>query len=453
MRFKPMTLLIKISLLFSCWLFVSKVYCQENSYDPTHLYPVNELQTDFKFLRNKLEKLHPNLYLYTPKKNFNLFFDSIYNSIKNPLTETDFYNLITLLNSKIKDGHTMFLPGEAASGFINKGKFFPFDIFISNNKLYINKNYSSDILIKEGSEILSVNGIASTDILNYLLRRQIRDGNNQTYSYWILTNYFKQYFSFSFGQPSAFSVTFKTNNIDSQKESINALSKDSIKFYKLHKYPDTDSNENKQITFEINKQSNVAILTIKSFDSDILNTVYKQPFSVTLQKVFAQINSLHIKNLILDVRNNQGGDFESIENLLSYLLLQPVKFLPGSEQYKIIQPKYNGFKGNLIILINGGSFSATAILCSYLNYTKRGTFIGEETAGNKVIISGDAIDVTLPKTKIACEISTKKYIILDSVNVGHGVVPEYSMSPSVVDIISGNDPVKKFAYQLISKIK
>ena len=399
-----------------------------------------------------LERTHPDLYLYTPATELNLFFDSLYKSIVKPMAETEFYNLITLLNSKIKDGHTMFLPGERTTDYYNQnGRFFPFDVVISNGRLYVNMNCSANTLIKDGAELISLNGIKTADIINQLLIRQIRDGDNQTYPVWILTNYFKEYFSFSFGHPDSFSITYKTGNTERQA-TINALSKDSIKYYRQAKYSNRilSANEKKGIILEINKQLNVATLSVKSFDNDILKSVYKQNFNSTIKEMFNHIYNEHVRNLILDVRNNQGGHFEAVKLLLSYLLHQSVNYLPGSKEAEIITPKKNSFRGNLFVLINGGSFSATGILSSYLELTKRGVFIGEETAGNKVVISGDPIDTTLPNTGILFEISTVKYIIRNNDNSGHGVVPNYYKVATVDDIVSGKDPVKAFALKLIS---
>lgn len=451
-----MTIILKISLFLYTASFALTGLSQNNSYNPEHRYSVPDLQTDFRFIRTNLEKKHPDLYLYTPKTSLNLFFDSLYNSIKTPLTGMEFYNLITLLNSKIKDGHTMFLPSEEATNYYNQnGSFFPFYIIIKNDKLYVNMNCSSDTSIKAGAEILSINNISTEDILNQLLIRQIHDGDNQTYPVWILTNYFKEYFSFSFGHPKTFSITYKVGNTDQRSENIYALSKDSIGYYRRAKYSNRISltTEKQGIVLEMDKQSGIATLSIKSFDSDILEEVYKQDFDSTIQNIFFQIQNAHIRNLILDVRNNQGGDFKPCELLLSYLLQRPFKYLPESKEYENIVPKKNRYKGSLFVLINGGSFSSTGILSSYLELTKRGVFIGEEAGGNKVIISGDPIDTTLPNTKIQFQFSTVKYIIREGKNTGHGVVPSYYIPPSVNSIIINKDEPKEFVLDLIQKNK
>lgn len=139
--------------------------------------------------------------------------------------------------------------------------------------------------------------------------------------------------------------------------------------------------------------------------------------------------------------------------MLSYLLQHPFKYLPESKEYENIVPKKNSYKGNLFVLINGGSFSSSGILSSYLELTKRTVFIGEEAGGNKVIISGDPIDTILPNTKIQFQFSTTKYVIRKGSNIGHGVVPSYYITRSVVSIIINKDESKEFVLDLIQKNK
>ena len=109
------------------------------------------------------------------------------------------------------------------------------------------------------------------------------------------------------------------------------------------------------------------------------------------------------------------------------------------------------FETASFIIINGGSFSSTGILSSYLEFTKRGVFIGEEAAGNKVIISGDPIDLALPNTKILFELSTKRYVIRKTYNDGHGVIPTYYTTSLIEDIVTDKDMVTEFVLTLIAK--
>ncbi len=61
--------------------------------------------------------------------------------------------------------------------------------------------------------------------------------------------------------------------------------------------------------------------------------------------------------------------------------------------------------------------------------------------------------MVLPNTKITAEISTKTYVIRNSENDGHGVIPTYYITSTIDDIITGEDAAKEFALRLISKKK
>ncbi len=433
-------------------IFVLTAFCQTDRYNPNHFFSIEELQSDLKFYKLNLQKQHPNLYLYTTKAKFKLFFDSLSISITKPMAALEFYNRITLVNSKIKDGHTMILPSEESTNYFAKNaSFFPFYLIILDKKGYINMNCSADTSLKDGAEILSINGMKTNDILQELIKRQIHDGENSTYPIWILNNYFKEYFSFSFGHPKVFSIEYKNKIANVEIKNIDALSKDSIKFYKQNKYSNRNPINEQGINVEIKKDVKTAILSIKSFDIEILKSQYHQDFKVEIENAFKKIRNNQCTNLILDLRNNQGGDFEPGRILLSFLLDKPVEFLKGSKEYQAIELLKNRYKNKLYVLINGGSFSITGIVCSYLESTKRAIFIGEETGGNKTNISGESIEIYFPNTKLLCQISTTNFLIQYKKNDGHGIMPKYAVKQNIDDLIMNKDTEKEFVLKLINK--
>jgi len=455
-----MNFLTRLLLIFIFTAKTATGYTQNTPYNPDRLYTVDELKADFRCLRDSIEKIHPNLYMYTPKPIFDTFFDSLYKSITQPLTDMGFYNIVTLLNGKIKNGHTMFLPGDSTTAYFNRNcRFFPFYMRILNDRLFVSMNCSPDTAIQAGAEILSVNGTTSTAILNFLMERQIRDGYNTTYPVWILDNYFKEYYGFAYGHADEFTIVYKNNGIQPQTEVINALTKDSIKYYRNTKYSNRIANDKKGrgITLELNKTDAYAILTIKTFGTESLQSTYKQNFKTTIDSVFSLINLNKCNSLILDLRDNQGGDFENGQLLLSYLLGSPFRLLMQGQATEVVYPLKNRFSGKLYILINGGSFSNTAIVCSRLAFYKRGIFVGEETGGNTTIISGfadDENDIQLPNTKINCAIPNTSFLIrANSKNNGHGTIPNYYISPNLNDIITNKDAVRNFAVRLVTKKK
>jgi len=430
------------------------------------LFTTYELKADLQYLRSKLENNHPGLYLYTEKSIIDKAFDSLENTISNPLTELEFYKHITVISSIIKDGHTILLPGIKTSDYHNQNsKFLPYHFTMLNNKLYADMVYTNDRSIQAGSEIISINHVEASDIIKQLIERQVRDGNNLSYPTWILSNYFRQYYSFIFGHPETYTISFKINE-QTNDATIKALTKDSIYYYRQKAYPNKSFSNlpNEGIQLKIDTAKNYALLTIKDFHNDVLKKEYKQDFEKTIASYFEQINASKAENLVIDLRNNQGGDIENGVFLLSYLFDKPfavVKEYFCVENYQLQhcngpslglhKPKSNNYKGKLFVLVNGGSFSNSGIVSSCLQVNKRAIFIGQETGGNPNVIAGFIKNINLPNTKIQVQIPTKQFVITDKINNnGQGLMPTQLVIPKLADILDGKDTELDYTINLIS---
>ncbi len=172
-----------------------------------------------------------------------------------------------------------------------------------------------------------------------------------------------------------------------------------------------------------------------------------------------------MQNLIIDVRNNQGGDTRNSRFLLSFLLNE--QFVLVEQYYKrekgeIVkcngpqhgthQPMSKPFNGNIYVLINGGSFSNTGIFCSVLRKHNRATFIGEATGGNEFVICGSPKSIILPNTGIQVELPTLQFRI-KSYEQGQAtsIIPDYYVEPKIEYIINQIDKDLKFALGLIKQ--
>ena len=337
-----------------------------------------------------------------------------------------FYKHIAILASIIKDGHTIILPGEATLAYHNSNsRFLPYKIAIINRKLYVEKVFTADLSIKEDDEILAINNSSSEDILEQLLSRQVREGNNLTYPNWILNNYFKAYYSFNYGHPESFDITSLQDGAK-HKNHIAGLTNDSINYYRKLKYPDNalEKRPGEGIVLRLVKDSGYAILTIKDFHNDVLRKAYHQNFKPVIENYFRQIEAGKIGAIILDIRDNQGGDVENGAYLLQHLLSTPFSLIDAyykvdgkedSFQLKesrgpatgLKQPVLTVFSGKLVVLTNGGSFSNSGIVAACLRKNSHALFVGEETGGNSMVLAGDAESLQLPNTRIVVEIPTK----------------------------------------------
>jgi C-terminal processing protease CtpA/Prc len=201
----------------------------------------------------------------------------------------------------------------------------------------------------------------------------------------------------------------------------------------------------------------------------VLRKVYDQNFEDVIGGYFNELNDKKTENLILDLRNNQGGDISNGTFLLSHLM--DTSFRNIEAYYKVDnsqsnfalkktygeslgnhEPKQKVFKGKLFVIINGGSFSNSGIVAACLKKYNRAVFIGEETGGNSKVLAGNADDYYLPNTDILIEIPTKQYMLGETVSLtGRGIMADYPFQPSLKDILENIDSTLNFTYEIMNK--
>ncbi len=472
---------IAFVLTLAIWLICSVIPCQVNGqydeYRYSHLFSAAACLEDWNFYKNKLEKEHPNLYQYTSQVEMKQFFDSISASITVPMNSINFFNLITLVLPKIKDGHTHIFPDPSTTEDNDlHAPFFPIKVHWEEGRMYVVKVYSSDTQLAPGTEIQIINGVNASFLYNLMMRRQIRDGYNTTYPAWILEQYFAEYYSYHQGNPDSFLLQTRKADNTFETYTIKALPKDSIAYYKKMKYGELRAEAlfNTGITVAVDSSMHIAVLTIKDFHNDILRTTYHQKFKEAIADCFSQIQNNYIEHLILDLRNNQGGDIENGVTLLSYLLDAPFKVVESYSEVDIKtyqipiarlkpvsgpamgvhEPLPIHYTGKLYVLTNGGSFSNSAIVCSALKRYNRCTFIGEETGGNPGVFSAGGKYINLPNTNTKVLVPNLQYELRSkSQYSATGLQPDYPIVPTLDDILDGRDPVLLYAYHLIKEYR
>lgn len=411
-------------------------------YNPDRLFTVDELKEDFKYLRTYLEKNQPNLYLYTTKSEMNKTFDSLYSALHKPMNDRAFYSFLTMLYGKIKDGHTYFLPSEAYYDYHNEvSGFLPFRIHNNLSRLFIANNFSDDKNFPVTVEIVSINGISAKDIINNLMKRQIRDGHNITYPEWILNSWFREYYSYHYRFPDKFEIVYIDSLGREVKSTVNSLPK---KIINERSRTIETNKSSKGINISFNKDS-IGLLSIPSFDKNMLKSTYNQDFKTEINSCFEILANTNCKSLILDLRDNQGGDFQNGMLLLSQLINE--EFILFNKTHKV-KPQKVVYSGKLFVLINGGSFSCTGMVCSALKRFEKGKFFGEECGGNKAVFSGDVHTITFPNTSIRCTVGTSVFEVESALNDGHGIKPDVTF-PAFNGILNNKMQLLDFVYMYL----
>uniref|UniRef100_A0A7C4LZD6 S41 family peptidase n=1 Tax=candidate division CPR3 bacterium TaxID=2268181 RepID=A0A7C4LZD6_UNCC3 len=126
-----------------------------------------------------------------------------------------------------------------------------------------------------------------------------------------------------------------------------------------------------------------------------------------LDQIANQLKDNGVKGIVLDLRNNPGGYLESAIDVTSQFIKEGVVVF---EEYKGGEKEALNSNGRgklvdipMVVLINGGSASASEILAGALRDHKRGILIGEKTFGKgsvqemQVLKEGGALKITIAK--------------------------------------------------------
>ncbi len=480
------------------FLFLSFIYAQEDkeknegaNYNPNYRYSPAQLQADFEVIKFILEKTHPSLYWYTPKKILQQQIDSTSLLFNKSLTEREFYQIISPLIAQIHCGHTLI---QSSSFYQNQGKRLPLDFIFRDGKAYISHNYTTQTEIQKGANVLSINGRPMFEILQKMLPALSSDAINPQGKWATLEVDFANYYDLLIEQPEKFVLTCQ--ELGNEKiVNYEVFAKDDDFLREYSKNYNEEIQQRKALSFNIFKDNKTAILTINSFlPLDIKNS--KQKYSTFIKQTFKTIQKQKIENLIIDIRNNVGGEMLFVNQLFSYVMDKDYKFIDnilvstdknlpklqaneltksGVHNPKHVQQTDSGtfavketfypflkvqkakkktFKGKIYFLIGKKTFSAAA-LCSSLFYAyKRAIFVGEETGGGSSgLTGGDFIDIALPQTNLQLEVPierwSKKIPLYPYKN--RGIIPHHIVEPTIEDILNGKDKALEKVLELVEK--
>ncbi len=230
------------------------------------------------------------------------------------------------------------------------------------------------------------------------------------------------------------------------------------KFFDNWKMPTKENNLLQKFTIERNGIKKDITLkageyTISSINSMVINNKYLYinissflPADVyeKFEKALKDNNINKLKGLIIDVRDNSGGDLLSTaaiaNTLLSNKTFVDAKAIPEvikkfgddiilDKVFKIKTTSKVKVNENIpvIVLINGSSASAAEILAGSLALNDRAVLIGQDTFGKWI---GQDVKDTLKKDRLFLVTTFGLYLSNDVTFQGDGIAPDIFIKPS-----------------------
>lgn len=156
---------------------------------------------------------------------------------------------------------------------------------------------------------------------------------------------------------------------------------------------------------------------------EIVNEPGHERLAEFVARLFAHVDSVGSRRLVLDLRGNGGGN-----NYLNQPLVHALIQRPALDR-----------RGRLFVIVDRGTFSAAVSLAADLERETHALFVGEPT-GAAPNSPGDPTNVTLPASGLVVRVSTAFWQGSDPRDPRRFIAPDLPAMPAWADWLGHRDP-------------
>jgi len=455
-----------------------------------------KLKKDFKEIKNMIEA-HPAPYRHITEERLTALIDSTEQLLNKEMDMIDFFKLMSPIYTKLKDGHSgIYIPYDWIEKHKKENGVFPYRIHLTEeHRLYLINDYSRDKTIQLGSEVLALNGVPTSTFIDrvstYISYEQEIFRNS------VLEKNFDLYLLLFFGKINTIELTYL-----SDKERKQVVSFIPYKDWK-GELEESEVVRKKRIInnrpYEYEK-INEEVGLIKIYSFSISNTASYNEF---LRKMFKRIENDKITSLIIDVRGNTGGFPKTVSSLIHYISAKYFKTMAASEmkvsevyqEYMRQRTGYNPhkhvartrrhyidlkglfanpigslvrktdfhneppetlgyeFKGDVYLLIDKRSYSASSSFAATFRCYQLGLLIGEETGGTKIFHANSMRKAMSHSNLIVAMATSRKYTNCFNEEEDEGIHPDLLVKPAIPQLVAQQDVALNYTLRVIKKTK
>lgn len=149
--------------------------------------------------------------------------------------------------------------------------------------------------------------------------------------------------------------------------------------------------------------------------------MFSQQTEQDLREVLQKVDAGKASGIILDLRDNPGGDLEAAVAVAGYFIPQGTAVTIVSKSGEEALPTEDNYLNKkLVVLVNGGSASASEIVAGAIKDNDSGTLVGTKTFGKGLVQSVFEID-----EGAALKLTTAKYLTPKRHDIHKkGIVPD-----------------------------
>lgn len=424
-------------------------------------YSKSELVADMDTLYARINEIHPDMFARISREEFEKRFVHAKETMPDSLDAVGFYRIIAPLVSSLQDGHT--------GVFISDNDYRNSILYVLPDCLGITKDGRLIICRSDFTEsvldsrfnnefVRSINGISSEEFINMVLSLKfgaehfrVQWANEDMISFSVALNAPEYRIEYECGDSVQVAVVkgIEYNELVQRVTDFNAA--------KQHKRKEGDNKPvRKRLPFEyrIHEPLNTAIFTLKSFSYG------NGALDGFLRDMFSDIKKKHIKDLVIDIRDNGGGDSGVGDEIFQYISRRKFRQFdgvtvkisaPAKREYNEWSEFDNGttqsfisknsrglkrlrknryrFNGDVYLLTDNGTFSSgTSFACAF-RYYDMGMIVGEK-CGEPIADFGDVLTGHLPNTGLYYSVSYKMFLFAGATedDVNTFVLPDVEVS-------------------------
>ena len=442
------------------------------------------LKQDLDALRKTIQTVHPAFADSTARiDSFRDAVRSLRADLDRPMTPCAFHRRVAPLVTSLDDGHTGLGFGRCFESFTETKRTIPFDVALTDSTAVVLRSYRDEAPVAPGTRIVAVEGTPVSTLHDQFLkrvpggrsafRRQKFDGQ---------VDLFKFYLWHISGIEAPFNLTVHGEN-GARTVAVDGVPADTIRARR----PDDDPPPYGYRSLD----DRAGLLTVRSFGGP------GDDFDDVLDATFDQIRRDGTEHLLIDVRDNAGGQSGRAEELLRYLASSPfalidtvavrasepfktqmkqripaaVRWLPlqyldgrgravwGAPEGSVVEmpgeqisphDADERFDGRVSVLVNEGTFSTATLFAATVKQLGIGTLVGRETGSPAGVTFGERVPIRLPNSGLWMLVASMRYQFGEKPPdwPSRGVVPDRRVPRDVRARIKGEDPILERARAL-----
>jgi hypothetical protein len=448
-------------------IYIRWPHAEVGAADFSRKFAPQQLKADFRYLTRTVEHIHPDIAAITDPS-YPALKAATLRALNRPMTRAEFFRVLAPFAGRAyHDGHTeiISLSEEWSAYKAPGGRAPPFTIRFDGNRILIAKAIGTPL--PEGAELVSLNGVAAPTLQDWLVNTESAETRAGQEAF-AARHFAVRVWEYGLRPPFVIQTR--------QHESGSVFNSPGVPIEQWNRAQSIGNNE----PFHLDIENGVAHLVVRGFDEPW------DKYQGWLKASFHRIHDAHVRAVILDLRENSGGDTRQSDALQTYLSVKQlpamrlvtVKATPEVKAaYRTLLPEGfrwiplnkavpqlagiqnapdNGFfafspegaapadrsdknalvfTGPLYLLISPLTYSTALIAAAPYKYWKRAIVIGTPSSEGLTFF-GDYDEFDLPNTKIQMHVSHKRFDLFGAKGPHVGLQPDIATTPAHPDALA-----------------